>query len=103
MSLERWGTAAALVVALVGLIWQGIKAISDARAGVHARHSTERRDTVADRDALIDQMQEEITALRLRLDRVEAELAIERAHSRQLVDQIYRGEGPPPRPRPTTA
>jgi len=103
VTLQDWGLVGTTIVAIATAAWTGVKTLSDRRVGVRGTEAAERRDTVADRDALIDQMQEEISTLRSRLDRVEAQLTIEQDYSRQLVDQIYRGEGPPPRPRPTTA
>jgi TolA-binding protein len=67
-----------------------------------ARHDEQeqRRDTVADRDSLIDQMQEQLGNLSRRVDRLDAELEDERDYTRLLIDHIYRGSPPPPPPRP---
>lgn len=95
---------------------------SSRRAGVAADErearrdeAAQKRDTIADRDGLIDQLQEDVKSLRegrqhdleqrerleTRMASVERELFLERAWNRTLIDQIYRGEPPPPRPRPT--
>lgn len=66
-----------------------------------------RRDTIADRDAQIDQLQEDVVGLReavarvtQRADALLDELERERAYSRALIDHIYRQAPPPPPERP---
>lgn len=108
------GYATALAAVLAGaaaLIGARYNASSGVRANEQAARRDEaeqRRDTIADRDELIDQLQQERddlkqdnAELRARSARLEADLEAERAHSRSLEDQIYRGDPPPPRPRPT--
>lgn len=116
--VTRLGGMAGLA-AVAGIAWtikHGVK--GDERAA-REQEAADRRDTIADRDGLIDQLQEdvgrlhtelekaktqatdEIRGLHERLATVERDLYLERAWNRTLVDQIYRGEPPPPRPRPT--
>lgn len=71
--------------------------------------AAQRRDTVADRDALIDQLQEDVAALRdaakdtsSRLAALEREHAIEQKHNALLIAHIYAGSPPPPPARPTS-
>lgn len=83
-----------------GVSWRlGVR--GDERAA-RSDEATVRRDTIADRDGLIDQLQDELGQVRTRLTAVEREQALDQAWARSLVDQIYRGDPPPPRPRPTT-
>ena len=88
------------------------------RAGVAGDEREARRDTVADRDGLIDQLQEdiagmraeltaakerassEITDLRTRLDEVERQYRHEVQWSEMLRDHIAHGRGWPPPTRP---
>lgn len=94
-----WETVVAMSAAIVAIgghvvnWWRG--------RGEHS--TTVRRDTVSDRDALIDQLQEELAGLRRRVDLIESDLRIERAWNRDLVDHIYRGLPPPPPPKPAAA
>lgn len=67
-----------------------------------ADEAAARRDTIADRDGLIDQIQEELADTRTRVTALEREYALEQAWNRQLIDHIYRRREPPPPPRPTT-
>lgn len=75
------------------------------RAGVKADErearkveAEQRRDTIADRDALIETLQEDVTELRERLDKLEKAYYAERDYTRILQDHIYRGGSvPPPR------
>lgn len=55
-----------------------------------------RRDTVADRDALIDQMQEEQRDMRARLEVLERGRAADEDHIKALTDHIWKGLPPPP-------
>jgi transposase len=96
--------AAAGIITAVGAL---IGAVANRRQGVsgderEARRveAEQRRDTIADRDQLIDQMQEQYRDLVPRVERLERDLEDERAYSRLLVDHIYRGNPPPPPPRP---
>jgi hypothetical protein len=90
-----------------GVSWRlGVR--GDERAA-RSDEATARRDTIADRDGLVDQLQEEVTGLRTEVAGLRAlvqtqaaDLELERAWNRSLVDQIYRGDPPPPRTRPTT-
>lgn len=68
-----------------------------------------KRDTVADRDHLVDQLQEEIQGyrdevkgFRLQLGQVLDALQVEREYSRLLLDWGYRGAPPPPPARPNS-
>lgn len=106
MSLQEWALIGTTIVAIATAIWTGVKTLADRRAGVRSTEHTERRDTVADRDALIDQVQEErdtavvrATAAEARAAAAEAELAREREYTQVLRDHIYRRREPPPPPR----
>lgn len=83
------------------------------RAGVRsderearAEEYAARRDTIADRDGLIDQLQEQMKELLERVGNVEKEntrwrglYEAEKDYNLVLRDSIYRGGGtPPPRP-----
>jgi len=95
------------LAALVGIIWNvrhGVKA--DARQA-SAQEASNKRDTIADRDAQIDQLQEDVSGLRSEVSRLTtlvreqaADIDYEHAYNRALVDHIYRGSPPPPPPRP---
>lgn len=108
MSPQDWGLAVTAAVALLTAVWTGIKTLSDRRAGVAATEHSLRRDTVADRDTFIDQLQEELrdaraekTAAETRAVEVATQLALEREHTQALTDHIYRQKPPPPPARPT--
>lgn len=108
MTLQDWGLVITAVVALLTAVWTGIKTLSDRRAGVTASESALRRDTVADRDTFIDQLQEELrdartarTAADIRAADLATALTTEREYSQSLVDHIYRQKPPPPPARPT--
>lgn len=86
--------------------WYGAR--TSRRAGVagderEARRdeAAQRRDTIADRDALIDQMQEQLADLIPRVTRLERELEDERAYSHALLVWGLQGAPPPPPPPPT--
>lgn len=107
MSLQDWGLVVTAVVALLTAAWTGVKTLSDRRAGVTASEHSLRRDTVADRDTLIDQLQEELRDARAgkteaenRAAALATQLAAEREHSQALTDHIYRQKPPPPPTRP---
>jgi len=102
------------VAAMVAVIWNmrtGVKA--DARQA-SAQEASNKRDTIADRDAQIDQLQEdgesyraELRDMRTEIARITtlvrdqgADLEDERTYNRMLMDHIYRGSPPPPPPRP---
>lgn len=89
------------VVAVGGLVITWLRSRRDAALGVSTVEQTARRDTIADRDAFIDQIQEDMRDLRARMSSIESEYEIERAWNRQLVDHIYRQLPPPPPSRPT--
>lgn len=88
------------VVGIAGTIITWRKVIADRKAGVATDEREQRRDTIADRDALIDQLQDDMRDLRDRMSVLEVEYQIERDWNRMLVDHIYRGEKPPPPARP---
>lgn len=95
------------LAALIGIIWNvrhGVKA--DARQAT-AQEASNKRDSIADRDAQIDQLQEDVAGLRSEVARLTnlvrdqgTDLEEERSYSRVLVDHIYQGSPPPPPPRP---
>lgn len=107
------------IAAVLGIAWTIRHGVKGDEREARAQEATNRRDTIADRDGLIDQLQEDVTRLhgelssarkdateeivdlKSRLLVVERDLYLERAWNRTLVDQIYRGEPPPPRQRPT--
>ena len=91
------GAIAGLIVGIATLV----RELSAWRSGVRSRETETRRDTVADRESLIDQLQEENTRLRGENMRLDEALRIEREHTQDLRDWIYRGKGPPPPARPT--
>lgn len=108
MTLQDFGLLATIVVAVATAAFTGFKTWSDRRAGVRSTEGSERRDTVADRDALIDQLQEEKTAANARANTAEAErrstadlLEAEREYTQVLRDHIYRRREPPPPQRNT--
>jgi len=107
VSLQDWGLAVTAFVALLTAVWTGIKTLSDRRVGVTASENALRRDTVADRDTFIDQLQEELRDARSekteadrRATALAADLTTEREYSQALVDHIYRQKPPPPPARP---
>ncbi|MCR6703166.1 MAG: hypothetical protein NVV66_00155 [Cellulomonas sp.] len=106
---------AAAVLALIGAVLgssvlsAGITAFVSWKQGVRgderaarADEAAARRDTIADRDALVDQLQEEQRDLRVRVTALEREHALDDAWNRQLVDHIYRQRPPPPPARPAS-
>ena len=93
--------------ALLGGIAAMLGATRSRRAGVKADErearkveAEQRRDTIADRDALIETLQEDVKELRDRVDRLDDFLRAERDYNRVLLDHIYRNGGTPP-PRGT--
>lgn len=100
MDLSWLTGVSGVLVAVGGLALTLWRTRSDIRMGVSADDATTRRDTVADRDALIDQLQEQGLRHETRLTAVESELVIERRWNRMLVDHIYRELPPPPPERP---
>lgn len=89
------------VVAVGGLIITLVRTKHDRDIGVTTEERASRRDTIEDRDSLIDQIQEEMREMRGRVSVIEGELQVEREWNRALVDHIYRELPPPPPPRPT--
>jgi len=115
MSLQDWGLLGTAFLAIATAIGTLVKTWADRRAGIRGAEHTERRDTVADRDAFIDQIQEQLKDANARAVAAEARadasetgrraivdlLDAERDYSRQLRDHIYKGSPPPPPARPT--
>lgn len=93
--------ASTSIVAVGGFVLTWRRFTADRRRGVATDERELRRDTIADRDALIDQMQEEMRELRARMSHIEIEQALDQQWARALVDHIYRGSPPPPPARPT--
>lgn len=115
--MGEWTAAiVALVSALVtvgGLIHTIIKTRSDARQGISQHEQVVRRDTVSDRDALIDQFQEivktereerqrQVAQLESRISELAGELREEREYTDELREHIYLGNPPPPPRRGNT-
>lgn len=115
MTVEDIITQVLSAGALLGGIAALISSWRSRRAGIKSDEreardieNAQRRDTIADRDSLIDQFQEELRELRSRVAAVEdtnekyrRELALEKEYSRILLDWGYRGAPPPPPARPT--
>lgn len=103
------------VAAVIGAVWTIRHNVKGDERAARAQEAEGRRDTIADRDAVIDQLQEERDARDRTIERLRAERDSERSgrllaehdadlyrrHNRILVDQIYCGDPPPPRPLPT--
>lgn len=92
--------ASSSLVALGGFVLAWRRFTGDKRRGVATDEREVRRDTIADRDAFIDQMQEEMVDLRKRMSHIEVEHQLDQMWARALVDHIYRGSPPPPPSRP---
>lgn len=108
MTLQDWGLIATAFVAIATAFGTLIKTAADRRAGIRGAEHTERRDTVADRDAFIDQIQEQLKDANARAAASEAArsatvelLELERAYTQILRDHIYRRQAPPPPARPS--
>ncbi|WP_367147234.1 hypothetical protein AB0870_08430 [Microbacterium proteolyticum] len=114
MSLQDWGLLGTAFLAIATALGTLVKTWADRRAGIRGAEHTERRDTVADRDAFIDQIQEQLTAANALAAAADARAAssesarraalelldAEREYAQVLRDHIYRGAPPPPPPRP---
>jgi len=115
MSLQDWGLLGTAFLAIATALGTLVKTWADRRAGIRGAEHTERRDTVADRDAFIDQIQEQLAAANTRADAADVRatasesarraaielLDAEREYAQSLRDHIYKGSPPPPPPRPT--
>lgn len=115
MSLQDWGLLGTAFLAIATALGTLVKTWADRRAGIRGAEHAERRDTVADRDAFIDQIQEQLTAANARADAAEGRagtaetgrraalelLDAEREYAQALRDHIYKGSPPPPPARPT--
>lgn len=102
------------VVAIGGLLVTLIKTRADRQLGVSASDREDRRDSVSQRDSLIDQLQEEIKSerearqrLELRVSQLENALIDEREYTNTLQEyaqglrhHIFKGAPPPPEPMP---
>lgn len=94
-----------LVLAVVGIISGAggatvIKALIDRRRGIKSDEREARRDTVADRDALLETVLTELRGMRNRLDVVESVSRARSDHIDVLEHHIWSGKGRPPPPRP---
>ena len=103
MTLDEILTRVLSAGALLGGVAAMIGALRSRKAGVksdereaRAAEAVQRRDTIADRDALIDTLQEDVREMRGRLDRLEAAYNAEREYTRLLQDYIYRNGHVPP-------
>lgn len=105
IELDAMQAITALAAALFGgggiVSWYSARTAR--RQGVSSDEREARRDTIADRDAQIDQLQEDVEGLRAEVARLTAlvrdqsgDLEAERAYNRVLVDHIYRRADPPP-------
>jgi len=97
---EQWF---GLILAAAGLLGAGGTfggVIVSRRSGVSSHELQARRDTVADRDALIDQLQEQLGTLSTRVQRLEEERQLDAEWAAALVAHIWEGNPPPPPPRP---
>lgn len=94
-------------VAVGGLVISAIKVRADKGKGVSESEQTSRRDTIDDRDSLIDQFQEaldserkaridQVQRLEARVSTLETALSDEREYTQALRDHIYRKLPPPP-------
>lgn len=100
MTPEQWF---GLILAAAGLLGAGGTfggVIVSRRSGVSSHELQARRDTVADRDALIDQLQEQLGTLSTRVQRLEEERQLDAEWAAALVAHIWEGNPPPPPPRP---
>lgn len=106
-----WRSAAfiAAIGTLIGIYVSRRNGVQGDERAARAQEIEGKRDTVADRDALIDQLQEDVRDVRERVVHLEKSLALrdrwlaaEREYSRQLLDWGYRGAPPPPPARPDT-
>lgn len=100
MTLQDLLAVAAVAVSMIVAIGTLVKAAADRRAGASATEHNARRDTVADRDSFIDQLQEEKSQALMRATTAEAAYAVEREYVQILRDHIYRRQNPPPPSRP---
>lgn len=100
MTPEQWF---GLILAAAGLLGAGGTlggVVVSRRSGVSSHELQARRDTVADRDALIDQLQEQLGSLGARVQRLEEERQLDAEWAAALVAHIWEGNPPPPPPRP---
>lgn len=111
---ELVAAVVAIFVSLLGLahtIWRSRK---DVKQGISEHEQAGQRDTVADRDALINQFQEmlkdereererQVANLTARIAHLEGELRDEREYTDELRHHIYTSKPPPPPSRPNTA
>ena len=108
MTLQEWALIGTTIVAIATAVWTGVKTLADRRQGVRSTEHTARRDTVADRDALIDQLQaerdkalERASAAETSAAALRTALIAEQDYAAVLRDHIYRRQAPPPPPRST--
>lgn len=121
MHVIDWGIVSGVtgtLIAIGGLWVSGYKAKKDKDLGVADKEQVARRDTVADRDRLLDQVQEmldkesaarvrEVTRLEQRVQTLEASLSDEkeytltlREYAQELRHHIFTQKPPPPPPVP---
>lgn len=93
---------ALVVMALIGSGGLGalLTTIFNHRRGIKGDEREARRDTIADRESLIENLVEEVGTLRSRQDRLERELHAEMEWNLALLQHIYAGSPPPPPARP---
>lgn len=78
-----------------------VRSRADRRSGLTGDERADRRDTIADRDALIDQLQEQTSALSTRVERLELAREADAEWAAALVAHIWARKPPPPPARRT--
>lgn len=105
--IAAWATSAVSLIAAVTAL---VRARNDKRRGISSDEREARRDTIADRDSLLERMERRITTLEQRLDAAEegniAKALVIKAqdsHMDVLEDWIWQRKAPPPPARPDIA
>lgn len=87
MSDQEMTIGGAVLSFIGGLFSAFLVYISQRRKDGAESEQTGRRDTIADRDALIDQMQDDLAALRTEVGELRKEIAEVREHNTALLNQ----------------
>ena len=85
---------------LIRMVHDWRKGISSDERQAHRDAAEDRRDTIADRDALLTTVLGEVRELRERVERLEVWRDRARDHIDALEAHIWRGKPPPPPARP---